>query len=188
MIQTALSLKTIKDLSNCYNTHAHKFSSTRKKRRPELEYVITHIVALSKHLQKPLRIVELGCGDGRLYRELLEQSPTTISHYTGVDISSGLLEIAKNHNPDTDNVQRVQDDMIHYLSKQNPESIDIIVTMASYQHLPDQISRVQYLHHAYRTLHYEGQRISIDRSWSRRMLNKHFKSAFQALKKYISTL
>ena len=39
MIPTTLYINTIKDLRNCYDTHAKKFSSTRKKNRPELDYI-----------------------------------------------------------------------------------------------------------------------------------------------------
>lgn len=82
MNSTALSLKTLSDLRECYNNHSHKFSSTRKKKRPELEYVIQYITLLSQNLNKPLHIVELGCGDGRLYRTLVSQYPDCIASYT----------------------------------------------------------------------------------------------------------
>ena len=44
MKQTALSIQTINELRDCYDTHAQKFSSTRKKIRPEMEYVAQALI------------------------------------------------------------------------------------------------------------------------------------------------
>ena len=55
----SLYSNTIKDLSECYNTHAQKLSSTRKKIRPEMKYTLDHIYSLSQEHQRPLHIVEL---------------------------------------------------------------------------------------------------------------------------------
>ena len=56
---TNLSKNTIEELRECYDTHAIKFSSTRKKNRPELDYIISAVEKLSEHLQRPLSVVEL---------------------------------------------------------------------------------------------------------------------------------
>ena len=87
MEQNSLAQKTILDLRECYDTHADKFSSTRKKYRPELDFAIVSLKELSQKLQRPLRIVELGCGDGRLLKALQEDFPEIIHSYRGVDIS-----------------------------------------------------------------------------------------------------
>lgn len=187
MKKTSLSIQTISELRNCYDTHAQKFSSTRKKIRPEMEYVIQAVLSLSQSLQKPLHIVELWCGDGRLLKELQERYPDAIASYTGVDISSELLTIAKESTTPKKTIQRIHNDMIWYLEQQQSESIDMIITMASYQHLPDNISRSQFMNQLYRTLSYEGQRISIDRSRSQWMIQKHYKPLLQSLKKFITT-
>ena len=39
MKQTLLYKNTVESLRECYDTHAEKFSSTRKKNRPELDYI-----------------------------------------------------------------------------------------------------------------------------------------------------
>lgn len=188
MKTTDLWIQTIKQLRECYDTHASKFSSTRKKIRPEMEYTLQAIVLLSQDLKRPLNIVELWCWDGRLLRELQSQYPETIKSYTGVDISEQLLIIAKDNSKTNKNIKRVHDDMIWYLQQQKSESIDIIITMASYQHLPDYITRWQFLNQVYRTLLYWWQRLSIDRSRSQWMLQKHYKAIFQSLKKTVRTL
>lgn len=81
MEQNSLALKTIQDLRECYDSHAVKFSSTRKKYRPELDFVIVSLKELSQKLQRPLHIVELGCGDGRFFKALQEDFPEIIASY-----------------------------------------------------------------------------------------------------------
>jgi hypothetical protein len=56
---TQLYNKTIKDLSNCYDIHAKKFSSTRQKKRPEVDYIIEQLLNIQKESNKPLSIIEL---------------------------------------------------------------------------------------------------------------------------------
>lgn len=112
MNYTSLSLKTISELRNCYDTHSEKFSSTRKKNRPELEYILEKISLAYQQFQRPLTIVELGCGDGRLYRRIQEKYPEMIKSYRGIDISDQLLAIAKKSSPQVSTTQRIHDDMI----------------------------------------------------------------------------
>ena len=57
--------KITKDLQHFYDTEAEKFSSTRKRHWPEFEYIRDMIKNNFPH-KKSLRILELGCGDGRL--------------------------------------------------------------------------------------------------------------------------
>ena len=185
---TNLSKNTIEELRECYDTHAIKFSSTRKKNRPELDYIISAVEKLSEHLQRPLSVVELWCGDGRLYREIQKRIPESIKSYKGVDISDQLLKIAQENKYDTSSTEWIHDDMISYLSQQPKESIDVVISLASYQHLPDKETREQFGRHLYRTLVYEGERISIDRSWSQWMIQKHYRPILHSLKKSIISL
>lgn len=190
---------TIKELKTCYNTHADKFSSTRKKHRPELTWILSHIKTLSAHIDSQshpidsskkskkdtntrhgLHIIDLGCGDGRLYN-YLTQAQVPVASYTGIDISDQLITKAKES---TDDIQasRIIDDMIHGLSQISDESVDVIISHASFQHLPDIQSRTIVLQHIYRILRYGGKYITVDRSRSLRMIKKHRKLLLQALR------
>jgi len=190
---------TIKELKTCYNTHADKFSSTRKKHRPELTWILSHIKTLStqptiqnnsinfsKKSKKDtntdhgLHIIDLGCGDWRLYN-YLTQAQVPIISYTGIDISDQLIAKAKESIDDTP-ASRIIDDMIHGLSQISDESIDVIISHASFQHLPDIHSRTIVLQHIYRVLRYGGKYITVDRSRSLRMIKKHRKPLLQALR------
>jgi len=97
------------------------------------------------------------------------------------------LSIAKKNFSDSNKAQRVHDDMIHYLSTCDNEAVDAIICIASFQHLPDIISRKVFLHHIYRVLVYEGSFSSVDWSWSAWMLQKHRKLLWESLKKTASS-
>lgn len=187
MTKTDLSQKTIEELRDCYNTHACKFSRTRTKKRPEIEFIIKQIKDCYSSLDRPLRILELGCGDGRLAREIAKVLPYAIASYTGVDISQGLLHIARQHSPAQIDCTWVEMDMLSYVEQQESESVDLIITLASYQHLPDRITRDAFVKEVYRILCYEGCWISIDRSWSRWLVKKYYRQIWQACKQWMQT-
>ena len=73
-------------LNQCYSEQAKHFSHSRKKFWPELDYIKQSIQQIQK--QQPIKnIVELGCGDGRLYgilNTMIEKSTV----YTGIDSAS----------------------------------------------------------------------------------------------------
>lgn len=71
------------------------------------------------------RVVELGCGDGRDAKEIVERA----GWYEGMDISEGLLHLARKYVP---NASFVQADAVTY---KFPENLDIIFAFASLLHL-----------------------------------------------------
>lgn len=188
MLATTLYIDTIKNLRNCYDTHAKKFSSTRKKNRPEVDYIIQLLLTQQKEIGRPLSMIEIWCGDWRLLWYIHENYPTLLEQYIGVDISIELLTIAKEKYNGYSEAKRVHDDMIHYLTTQKNQSSDCIVCLASFQHLPDTTSRSLFLHNVYRVLSYWGSFISIDRSWSKRLIQKHSKLLIDSLKKRFLSL
>jgi len=72
------------DLANFYTQSAHKRHHTRRRDWPEFAYIAAYINTVD---QSHLTILELGCGDGRLYAYLVEHCPSKTFHYTGVDVS-----------------------------------------------------------------------------------------------------
>lgn len=143
----------------------------------------------SSIIQNPkskISLLELWCGDGRFAWYLSENTilEDTKYDYTGVDIASKLLKMAKEKHPDHN---RVQHDMVGYVQEQESESVDIIICVASFHHIPDRETREYLLQQIYRILRYGGVMITIDRSRSYRMMRKYRKAIFHsALQSIIS--
>ncbi len=194
--QTTQYTETIDQLRTCYNTHAQKFSSTRKKHRPEFERIADKLQVTSKKLQvddqinnnsksiirnSSISIIELWCGDWRLFGYLNEQW-IQIKKYIGIDIADNFITTAKKTYSDSKNASWSIDDMIHGLSWQKDESADCIICVASFHHLPNSKTRELLLQQVYRVLKYGGKFITIDRSWSFWMLKKHRKPLYKAVR------
>lgn len=100
------------DLAIFYDHEASKYASTRKKIRLEADMFIDKVASFPKD---SLRILELGCGSGRLLEQLSTITDKQID-YTGIDISAGLLEEAdKIKTPKNIHKKFIVTDMISFL-------------------------------------------------------------------------
>ena len=81
--------KQIQQVKDTYNRIAEEFSDTRKASWPEFEKIFPNL--------KQGNILDIGCGNGRLYAHLPENLK---KDYLGVDLSDKLIEIAKNKHPE----------------------------------------------------------------------------------------
>jgi trans-aconitate methyltransferase len=63
-----MSQQLASDLQQFYDQQASKFHHTRKRHWPEFDHILAALPS-----DKQLDVVELGCGDGRLYTYLEEQ-------------------------------------------------------------------------------------------------------------------
>ena len=149
-------------VKNFYNAQAEKFSGTRKKQWPEFFYIKQEVEKILSQKWK-IRILELGCGDGRLYRYLVDVFPKEQIEYTGVDISEGLINIAKeNWELRDENLEKevkcsfVVSDMLSFVEKQDQQSYDFVIAVASFQHIPKKYERLLILKNIYRILDYDG--------------------------------
>ncbi len=159
-----------KSLADTYDSQAQKFSSTRQKHRPEMDYITDAIKNCQKNnTWKSVTIVEVGCGDGRLLKHIDTQN----IHYTGVDISTWLLEIAQKNNP---NQTFTQQDMISYLESVEKGSVDIIVGIASMQHLFPHSERQKFFDLAHQALKPWWLLILTNRARSDRAKEKYSRS------------
>jgi len=163
-----------KELQRFYDSQASHFSHTRKKKRPEFNYISDYIDSLE---QKNLTILECGCGDGRL-REYIKENTNKSIAYTGMDFSSSFIKAAKKNYLDA---TRIHADMDTFLQKQQSETYDIIISIASIQHLPTQEQRDRHAQNAYRSLKYEGSIITVNRSRSFWFIKKFWKKIIHAL-------
>lgn len=77
-------------------------------------------------------VVEIGCGVGRLTRPLAARGRTV----RAVDVSGRMLELARRHNPDLDNVTWVLGDGTS-LTAVADASADVCLSHVVFQHIPD---------------------------------------------------
>ncbi len=78
------------------------------------------------------RILEIGCGVGRLTRALARAGCTVVA----LDVSEVMLELAREHNPDLSNVEWVLGDGFG-LSAVGAARFDVCISHVVFQHIPD---------------------------------------------------
>lgn len=107
--------------SNTYTKDAHLFSTIFSGMESRLT-AIQKTIAISK---KPNpNVLEIGCGDGRDAKEIIKFT----NNYLGIDISSGMINIAKNKNP------HINFEIADMETFKFPENLDIIFAFASVLH------------------------------------------------------
>ncbi len=85
-------------------------------------------------------VLEIGCGVGRMTRALA----ATARSVKAVDISSRMLEMAREHNGDLSNVEWVLGDGIS-LAGVADESVDVCQSAVVFQHIPDPAITLGYI-------------------------------------------
>lgn len=176
-------------LKEFYDTQAEKYYQTRNKHRTDADIFLNEIKNSNK---KTIKILEFGCGSGRLLAHLNKISWIKIN-YTGVDISKNLLNFAKKQVTDTwikNNITSkfICDDIVHYLKWCTQESFDFVIGIASFQHIPTVKERFFVIKNAYRVLNYDGKLLMSNRSFSLWFLRKYQKEILVSLGKYIISL
>lgn len=118
-----------------YNDFAKTFSNSRKNMKwEEIEYFISFL-----SWKKDLKILDVWCGNARLLWEL-KKHQLDISDYLGVDLSSWLLEEAKNNHPEN-NFQELN--MLDINTLHN--NYNVIFLIASFHHLDNLDNRLSVL-------------------------------------------
>jgi len=179
LINESLSLKNSSitpSLSKFYTLASKKWSWTRNRPWPEFDHIRNELDSYRSRLKnKPIVILELGCGDWR-FAEFLDNKDDFVFHYIWIDCSVWLIDIAKSKWY-TNKVEFYVWDMLQYMNFLEQESIDIIVSIASIQHLHKQQRHIVW-NESYRILRFQWKHISINRSYSSWILKKHRKSLF----------
>jgi tRNA (uracil-5-)-methyltransferase TRM9 len=130
-----------------YQTFAAQFSSTRQRIQPGVRQII-------KRLSPGASVLDLGCGNGELWRVLKEEAH--LSHYVGADFSAPLLEFAGT-GVDAP-VLFIQADLSHpdWRDAIPGEPFEYIFAFAVLHHLPSQTLRRQALQQVRQLLIPEG--------------------------------
>jgi len=122
-----LSSKIRKSVRDTYDSIASEFDQTRQYKWHEFDY-------FAKLVNKNSKVLDLGCGNGRLYDVLKEKKVD----YTGVDQSSGMIEKARENHP---GVSFEVGDMADLNFPD--QSFDVLFSVASFHHLPGRPLRKQ---------------------------------------------
>lgn len=167
-------MTTQTDLQIFYDLEAEKYAYTRKKHRPEAELLLDEI---SKIENKTIKILELWCGWGR-FLDILSKIENKKIEYIWVDLSKNLLAIAEKDFKKKKNTnikaEFICDDMANYISKPKQETFDLIVCIASFQHIPSLKGRLFLIKNFYRILNYWWKVIMTNRSFSLRFFKKYY--------------
>lgn len=133
----------LKKVPNDYNVVSQTFSNSRSKPWAEFELY-------SNACFKGARVLDLGCGNGRLFFSLKEQN----INYIGLDNSLGLLNQAKK-NLLKEDVELIKGNFLDIPLPDN--SVDLIFAVASFHHLPSDQVRLQALEEMKRVLKPNGK-------------------------------
>lgn len=166
-----------------YNLIAEDFSRTR-------DYLPENIMFLEKYAQNGEKILDLGCGNGRLIELFLNKNV----EYTGVDVSGKFIEISQKRYPQGKFI------VAPALNLPFPDNyFDAVYSLAVFHHIPSEDFRNQFLKEIKRVLAPNGILIlSVWNLWHlwfrpdlwffRKRLRKYFKliikyTAFNLLKR-----
>lgn len=177
-----------KELQQCYSDQAEHFANTRKKQRPEMEYITTYLKNIEQDTA-PV-IVELWCWWGRTYAYLQEVYGGEMT-YIWTDFAPGMIEEAQKTywwkiSPNIPNFSRpwifwMVNDMINILRSLPDNSVDCIISIASIQHITSGEKRNILWMHMYRVLKYNWLTISVNRSYSEWFLKKYRKQQLKSI-------
>lgn len=120
-----------------YNSFALDWNATRKNNWREFEL-------LKSQIKKDSKILDLGCGNGRLYKYLKD---ITDVNYTGVDNSEELIKIARNNHPEAK--FEVGDCLdLPY----GDQSFDMVISIAVLHHITPVSNRKLFFNQIFRVL------------------------------------
>lgn len=153
-------------MKGTYNQFASEFSASRQNLWPEL-------LEFKQYLKGGIKILDLGCGNGRLINLLKDHE----IDYIGSDLSSSLLNYAKKQEKGKiKEFEFIESDMMKLIFSK--ESFDIIFMIASFHHLENKKQRIELLLKMNSWLKKDG--IIIMTNWN--LWEKHnFKKYFRCL-------
>lgn len=126
-----------------YDSLAESFAASRARPQPGYEKLLAYLPS------RPLRVLDVGCGNGRFGAFLAGYHP--IAAYTGVDFSAGLLARAKGPQvtePQTTDplpVKFVQRDISKPGFLEELGRFDVVACLAVMQHIPGRANRQRLL-------------------------------------------
>jgi len=131
--------KLLNIVKNNYEEIADEFSNSRNYIWPELKKIITECLVLYRVLGTQARILDLGCGNGRLAELFSDKN----IKYTGVDQSHNLIKLAKQKYP---KANFIQDNIVKTPRwGVSAEKYNLILLIAVLPHIPSSELRLELL-------------------------------------------
>jgi ubiquinone/menaquinone biosynthesis C-methylase UbiE len=128
-----------------------------------------NIFAKMKWKKYKVKILEFGCGSGRLLDNINLDNINL--DYVWVDISNKLLDIAKNKFK-KNKFKFICDDIINYVKWLEQESFDFVVWLASFQHIEKNKEKFLLMKNFYRILKYDWKLMMLNWSFSKWFIKK----------------
>lgn len=112
--------------------------------REDLDVILD---ALGARIEPDDTVVEIGCGVGRITRELARRATKVMA----LDVSERMLELAREHNPQLENVEWIAGDGMS-LAPLADSSADVCFSHVVFQHIPDPAVTLGYVREMGRVL------------------------------------
>lgn len=161
-----------------YNAIAEDFARSREKMWPE-------IIFLKDYIRKGERVLDIGCGSGRLF-ELLKDKEV---EYFGIDFSKKLIEIAKRKylsEKEVKNVNILPTFIVVDALKLPFEEgfFDKVISIAVFHHIPSKEKRLIFLKEIKRVLKRGGEaHLTVWNLWQKKYFFKILKEGFKKVLK-----
>lgn len=149
----------LKKTKDDYNRIADKFSSTRG-------YLSNDLLELRELASKGEKILDLGCGNGRLSEVLKEND----IDYIGIDNSREMIKIAKEKYPKE---KFILSDALRLPFKNN--TFNKVFSLSVIQHIPSVELRIKFFKEAYRVLESNGKLIVTSWYFDQNKIKKYSK-------------
>ncbi len=115
-----------------HNSQAGNYDNeVRDEKNPIREGYQSILFWIKNVMPKSGIVIELGCGTGNTTKMF----PDSLSKIFCVDISSEMIEIAKEKLKNNKKIMFVEDDLLSFLSGYNKRDVDVIVSMYAIHHL-----------------------------------------------------
>jgi len=156
-----------------YNIVAKHFSQTRQFLWQELKPFLTYINPNDK-------VLDVGCGNGRLFGAINSLNPTININYLGIDFSQELLSLAKK---DYSQAKFILADITDKNTWANLKNSDIAFCIAMFHHLPTRSLQFKVLRLIRKSLKKNGLLvISVWNLWQKKYWQTHLDSLNWKLK------
>lgn len=158
-----------------YNRIAAHFSQKRS-------YLWEEIEPYLEYVKKGDRILDAGCGNGRLYQALDEKRNGNYKlNYLGIDFSKELIKIARQKYPQAEFKQA---DLNKSETFNNLNNFDLVFCLAVLHHFPTPESQLKLLKNLNKTLKINGKLIlTVWNLWQKKYQRLHFDQLIWKIKK-----